>query len=424
MKKLFERLLSRISRAILKKYKPKVIAITGSIGKTSAKEAIFAVVSSKFEARKNIRNYNNEFGLPFTIIGVPSPKRNPFKWILLFAKSFWMISFYSHYPKVLVLELGIDRPGDMDHLMDIVKPDIAVLTTIGISHLEYFSSEQQIFEEKSRIFRDLTSRDFAILNMDDQKVRQAIPKVRSKIITFGKDSASDLKIVDSTTTYSHNNNAFGTMAHFNYKGKVTPIFLRNILGVPHISASAAAAAAGIAMGMEMTEISNALTNYHPEPGRLRTIEGLHGSTIIDDTYNAAPLSMRVAIEELIHFPSAHKIAVLGDMLELGKLSEQSHKDVAKQITNSSVDYFIGVGPQMKLAYNELKRTMFKEDHLYWFEKSTDAIATLESLLRDNTAVLIKGSQGMRMEKIVREVIADKSRAAELLCRQDPDWLNK
>ncbi|GAC1412368.1 MAG: hypothetical protein NVSMB66_1220 [Candidatus Doudnabacteria bacterium] len=424
MKRLFKSLLFRISRAILKKYKPKVIAITGSIGKTSTKEAIFSVISSKFESRKNIRNYNNEFGLPFTIIGAPSPKRNPFKWLALFAKSFWMIYFYSHYPKVLVLELGIDRPGDMDRLMDMVKPDIAVLTTIGISHIEYFSSEQQIFEEKSRIFRDLKANDFAILNMDDQKVRQAIPKVRSKIITFGKDPSSDLKVVDSTTTYSQNNNAFGTIAHFNYKGKVTPIFLRNILGLPHVSAAAAAAAVGIAMGMEMTEISDGLTNYHPEPGRLRTIEGKHGSTIIDDTYNAAPLSTRVAIEELIHFPSAHKIAVLGDMLELGKLSEQSHRDVAKQITNSSIDYFIGVGPEMKIAYNELKRTMFKEDHLYWFEKSSDAISILESLLRDNTAVLIKGSQGARMEKIVREAIADKSRAHLLLCRQDTDWLNK
>jgi UDP-N-acetylmuramoyl-tripeptide--D-alanyl-D-alanine ligase len=424
MKKLTQKLLFRISRAILKKYKPKVIGITGSIGKTSAKEAIFAVVSSKYETRKNIKNYNNEFGLPFTIIGVESPKRNPFKWISLLVKSFWMIYLYSHYPKVLVLEMGIDRKGDMDVLVDIAKPDIAVLTTIGISHIEWFSSEQQIFEEKVKIFRDLKNTDFAIINMDDQKVRQAIPRLKSKIITYGSDSASDVKIVDYKTTYSHNNNAFGTLTHLNYKGKVTPVFLRGILGVPHISASASATAVGLAMGMELSEISDGLINYQPEPGRMRIIPGMNKSTIIDDTYNAAPLSMKVAIEELVHFPAARKAAILGDMLELGDLSDQSHRDIATHITNSSIDYFVGVGPKMKLVYNELKRTMFKEDHLFWFEKSTDAIPVMDEILQDNTVALVKGSQGMRMEKIVREVIADKSRAAQLLCRQDLDWLNK
>jgi UDP-N-acetylmuramoyl-tripeptide--D-alanyl-D-alanine ligase len=178
------------------------------------------------------------------------------------------------------------------------------------------------------------------------------------------------------------------------------------------------------MGMELSEISDGLINYQPEPGRMRIIPGMNKSTIIDDTYNAAPLSMKVAIEELVHFPAARKAAILGDMLELGDLSDQSHRDIATHITNSSIDYFVGVGPKMKLVYNELKRTMFKEDHLFWFEKSTDAIPVMDEILQDNTVALVKGSQGMRMEKIVREVIADKSRAAQLLCRQDLDWLNK
>ncbi len=422
MKKIIQKLLFRASRAILKKYRPKVIGITGSIGKTSAKEAIFAVVSQKYEARKNIKNYNNEFGLPFTIIGVESPKRNPFKWMVLFLKSFWMVYFYSHYPKVLVLELGIDRPGDMDILMDVVKPDIAVLTTIGISHLEWFSSEQQILAEKSRIFRDLTAKDFAILNIDDSKVRQVLPKLRTKIIGYGFDNAADLKITDCKTSYSPNNKTYGTLMHLGYKGKTVPVFLSNLLGVPHISASAAGASVGIAMGMELSEISEALANYQPQAGRMRPLQGVNGATIIDDTYNAAPLSMRVAIEELVNFPAAHKIAVLGDMLELGNLSEESHKDVARQIINSSIDYFVAVGPRMKDAHSELKRSMFKEDHMFWFEKSEQAIKKVEELMRDNTVVLVKGSQGTRMEKIVREIILDKKDAAKLLCRQDPDWL--
>ncbi len=422
MKSFIQKRLFRISRAILRKYKPKIIGVTGSIGKTSAKEAIYSVLSSKFDTRKNIKNYNNEFGLPFTIIGMESPKRNPLKWLKLFLKSYGMIIFYSHYPQVLVLEMGIDRPGDMDKLVDLVHPHVAVLTTIGLSHIEYFSNEQQILEEKSKIFRELQKNDFAVLNMDDLKVRQAIPKIRGKIITYGFDSSSDFKITDYKTTYVQN--SFGTLAHFAYKGKTVPVFLAGILGVPHISAAAAAGAAGVAMGMELTEIADALVNYKPEPGRMRVVPGMDKSVIIDDSYNAAPLSTKTALDELVKFPAQRRVAVLGDMLELGDLSDQSHRDIAGIITKSNINYFIAVGPQMKLAYNELKRTMFNEAHLYWFEKSTDAIETVKNLLEENTVVLVKGSQGMRMEKISREIIADKKNAHNLIPRQTPDWLKK
>lgn len=424
MKKLVQKILFRCSRAILRKYKPKVIGITGSIGKTSAKEAIFAVVSAKFKARKNIKNYNNEFGLPFTIIGVDSPKRNVLKWLGLFAKAFWMIYFYSEYPKVLVLELGIDRPGDMDVLMDIVKPDIAVLTTIGISHLQYFSSEQQILEEKSKIFRDLGARDTAILNIDDVRVRQVISRLKTKIITYGSDHMADLRVVNYQTIYSQSSGTYGTSMQVKYDNKNASIFLGNTLGLPHVSAAACGAAVGLAMGMELSEISTALMNYAPEPGRLRAIRGLQGSMIIDDTYNAAPLSASVAIDELIHFPAAKKIVVVGDMLELGNLSEQSHKDLAKKLAATAIDQFVAVGPQMKYAYEEMKRLSFKHDNLFWFEKSTDAIDKVKELLAPNTVVLVKGSQGVRMEKIVRAIMAEPAQAHRLLTRQEPDWLAK
>src|SRR6185369_5763685 len=138
MQRFVQKLLAFFSRKILAKYKPKIIGITGSVGKTSAKEAIFLVVSQTHRARKPDRNFNNEFGLPFTIIGVDSPQRHPLKWLKVFAQATGLILFRQRYPEILVLEMGIDRPGDMDYLLSIAYPDIAVITNIGISHYEFF----------------------------------------------------------------------------------------------------------------------------------------------------------------------------------------------------------------------------------------------------------------------------------------------
>ncbi len=424
MKKLFQNLLARISCKILRKYKPRIVGITGSIGKTSAKEASFVVAKSKFRARTNIKNYNNEFGLPFTIIGVESPKRNPFKWLQLFIKSAWMLWVYLPYPEVLILEMGIDRPGDMDYLVSIAPPDIAVLTTIGISHLEFFGSENAILQEKSKIFSRMGEHGSAVLNIDDAKVRSVIPRLRSKIITYGFSQGADLRIVEHQTTYSKNDRSYGTLFKLSYKGATVPIFLSGTLGMPHLMACTAAAAVGLSLGMNLNECAAALANYRGQTGRLQIIPGMQGSTIIDDTYNAAPLSTQIALKELADFPAQKKVAILGDMLELGNLSEQSHRDIAKQLIDSSVDYFIGVGSQMKLAVEDLRIWRYKSDHVFWFEKSTDAIEKARQLVSEGAVILVKGSQGMRMEKIVREIMNDQSQAPKLLVRQEKDWLKK
>src|SRR5258708_6717222 len=137
MIKAIQKLLAYLAKKILAKYKPKIIGITGSVGKTSAKEAIFLVVAEKFKARKSPKNFNNELGLPFAIIGVDSPGRNIFKWIGVFFKAGALILFKQKYAQILVLELGVDRPRDMDYLLSIVKANVSVITNIGISHNEF-----------------------------------------------------------------------------------------------------------------------------------------------------------------------------------------------------------------------------------------------------------------------------------------------
>lgn len=422
MKEIFEKLLAYFAKKIIAKYKPKVIGITGSIGKTSTKEAVFAVASSKFHTRTNIKNYNNEFGLPLSIIGEESPKRNPLKWIYVFCKAFWMTYAFVEYPKVLVLEMGVDKPGDMDHLVEIVNPDIAVLTSIGISHLKNFGSQQGILNEKSKIFKNFDKENTAVLNVDDSMTKALIAKINSSVLTYGFDSAADVCVLDYKSVYSKNENIFGTLFKLSYKGAVLPVEIKNVIGAPHVQACAAAAAVGLSLGINLHDIGQALANYKPQPGRLRVIEGIRDSYIIDDTYNAAPQSIEAALKELFDFPVAHKVAVLGDMLELGNLSDSSHQNIGKALLEYHVDYAILVGPQMKLAYNELLNSSFPPDRVFHFMESADAINKTKEIILSASAVLVKGSQGMRMEKITKAIMAHPEKAEKLLCRQEPYWL--
>ncbi|MHB8871405.1 MAG: UDP-N-acetylmuramoyl-tripeptide--D-alanyl-D-alanine ligase [Candidatus Doudnabacteria bacterium] len=416
MKKTFQKILLKYSKTILHKYKPEIVAVTGSVGKTSAKEAIFSVLRAKYPkqgiVRKNNKNYNNEFGLSFTIIGVDSPKRNPFKWIFVFLKAFILSRFFSHYPKVLILELGIDRPGDMDVLTEIIKPHIAVLTTIGVSHLQNFKNENQIFEEKRKIFKHLSVNDYAILNQDDAKVRTAVSGLKSKVLTYGFDSSSDLWI-DGYNPIYEKGGIYGSSFTLKYLGEKEDIFLPNTIGIQHVSAAVAAAAVGIAQGMDLSQISAALRYYKPEPGRMGILPGEYGTVILDDTYNAAPLSMHAALRELASFPASHKVAVLGDMLELGPESEQAHINIANEIKELQLDSVILVGPEMHLAYEHLKKSGFNET-TQWFKSSVLAIQASRKLLAGNTVMLIKGSRGMHMDRVVREVMRDKEHAERLL----------
>ena len=160
------------ARLVLHKYKPEVIGITGSVGKTSAKEAIYTVLESKFNVRKNIKNYNNEIGLPLTVIGVESPGKNPIGWFNVGLKVLrLMLIRDKNYPKILILEMGIDRPGDMDYLCNIIQPRIGVVTNISQSHLEYFESLAQIQKEKSKLIKQLPKGGWAVLSSDNEKAK-------------------------------------------------------------------------------------------------------------------------------------------------------------------------------------------------------------------------------------------------------------
>ena len=286
---LLEKILQMMAMAVLKRHKPSIVAITGSVGKTSAKNAIFEVLSSKFSVRENQKNYNNEIGIPLTIIGAESGGRNIFSWLGVFLRWFGVL-FSLNYPKILVLELGVDRPGDMAHFMSFIKPTVGVVTNVSASHLEFFGTEEKIAKEKKVLVKFLDENGFAILNGDDELVAQMRKNIKANVITFGFDQ--DCPVNASSLAYNYQGEMpDGISFKLNYDGKNIPIRLKNILAGHYVYAALAAVSTGIVFKMNLVEIAQALENLKSPAGRMNLLHGIAGSYIIDDSYNASPFQL-------------------------------------------------------------------------------------------------------------------------------------
>lgn len=412
-----------MAKTILKRHKPRIVAITGSVGKTSAKTAIFEVLSSKFSVRENQKNYNNEIGIPLTIIGAESGERNILRWLWVFLKWLWTL-VYPFYPEILVLELGVDRPGDMAYFMSFIHPYIGVVTNVSSSHLEYFSTLEKIAKEKGVLIKSLKASSFAVLNIDDELTFQMKDSTKAQIMTFGLDQDAQINASNSSYNYHQSGRPDGISFKLNYDGKNIPIRLKHILGQHYVYPALTAVASGLVFKMNLVEIAQALENFKAPVGRMNLLSGKNNSHIIDDTYNASPESTLAALETLSQLKSERKIAVLGDMLELGQQSHASHREIGKKIFQSKIDLVVLMGERMNDAHRELISHSFPADRIMRFMGHKNAINFLEKTLKKGDFVLVKGSQGMRMEKVVEGILADPKQAKNLLCRQAKQWKNK
>ncbi len=421
--KILETILRWMAVIILKKYNPQIIGITGSVGKTSAKEAVFLVISGKFRARKNIKNYNNEIGIPLTIIGAESGNKSFIKWLKVFLK--WLVVVVSplEYPEVIILEMGIDRPGDMKRLTDFIPIRIGIVTVISSSHLEFFKGIDQIAKEKGKIIEALPPGGIAILNADDELVFKMKENIESEVISYGFSREAQVRATNIVNVIE-DEKPQGLSFKLDYQGKSVPVRLPHIIAPYQIYAVLAGVSAGIAMKINLIDITKALDNFSPPPGRMNLLAGASGSMIIDDTYNSSPKSAIAALETIEKIKSSRKIAVLGDMLELGKEEEAGHKEIARKIFAINADMFFAVGDRMKMAISELERMGYAKEKIFWFENPGEAGAELLEKIKKGDLILVKGSQGMRMEKIVEKIIVEPAKARNFLCRQSSDWWKK
>ncbi len=429
MKNTFKKIVSKIlifeSRLVLRKYKPKIIAITGSVGKTSTKDTVYAVLSTFAKVRKSDKSYNSEIGLPLTILGVPNGWNDPVRWILNILKGAWLIIWTHKYPEWLVLEVGVGKPGDMKKTASWLRTDAVIITTMGTTpvHIEFFNSFKHLVEEKSGLIKTLRPDGLLVLNKDDEAVMSMKSKSKARTITYGFTEGADILGSGESIFYNADGMPEGINFRIDEGGVSIPVFIEGVFGRNHVYAALASLALASGLKWNMLDSANAVKNYDVPPGRMRLLLGINGSFIIDDTYNSSPFAAEAALKTLGEIKSLRKIAVLGDMLELGKHTEEAHKSIGG-IVKEQADILVVVGPRAQDIKEGALLAGMSKKNIFEFSNSFLAGEFLKTFVEKNDLILVKGSQGMRMERVVEAILDERLDKKKLLVRQDKEWKEK
>lgn len=417
MKQLLEKILKTLTQSIIRKYAPEIIGITGSVGKTTTKKAIYTVLATTYNVRANIKNYNNEIGIPLSVIGMKSGNKSLVKWLFIFFKALRLIIFKDkNYPDILVLEMGADKPGDIAYLTELVPVKVGVVTAVAEVHIEFFENLDHIAKEKGNLIRALPENGYAVLNADDAKVLHMGSQTKAEVVTYGHGKENDYVITDK-----ENKNETGLSFTVKDQDGTMEVHLPKLIGKHFTSAILTAIAVGKIYSLDIISIIKSLQEFQPPNGRMRLLDGIKKTLIIDDTYNSSPLAAGLALDELARIKGQKKYAVLGDMLELGKYAEQSHQDIGKKVAQLKIDYLITAGELARDFARGAKAAGMNLDHIFSFKDSIEAGRFLQKRMKPGDVILAKGSQGARMERVVKEVMARPEHASDLLVRQDKPW---
>jgi UDP-N-acetylmuramoyl-tripeptide--D-alanyl-D-alanine ligase len=422
---VFASVLATLARSVVRKYKPIVIMVTGSVGKTSTKDAVAAALAHTFFIRKSDKSQNSEFGVPFTILGVENPWANPFAWMKIFLEALALILLPNHYPKLLVLEVGADHPGDLAKILKIAKPDAVIVTLLPSVpvHVEAYATPAAVREEEFEPAHALASGAPLIYCADDIFASVYAKSIDAQLCTFGVSREATVRIEDASVWVEEENVLpKGMRAKLVIMDREYDLTVPGVLGRSQLYAPAAAIATAITLGMTPEEALKGLTDYLPPYGRGRLFKGKKETMLIDDTYNSSPAAVEEILRSLELVQSAsssntmhRRIAVLGDMLELGRYSVAEHERIGH------INVLITVGKRARAIADAARVDGMSDDSIYQFDTAIEAVVTLENLLQEGDVVLVKGSQGMRMERIVRPLLANIG-DAKYLVRQNAEWL--
>jgi len=427
LRNIVVKLLTWEARAVLSRYKPHIVAVTGSVGKTTSKEAIYAALSGSLFVRKNQKSLNSEIGVPLTILGLENAWNSPFKWGWNLLVGLWRLFAWHPYPAWLVLEVGADRPGDIRAIASWLRPDIAVITGVSDipAHVEYFDSPEDVYKEKKILAEYLKPGGKLIINGDNERMKRLQSEYRGASVTYGTEDGNDFHAKD-VEILREEERPIGMRFRAEHGGSSVPIEVFGALGMPRVLSALAAIAVGEAVGVDTISAVDALRMWEPPPGRLRVLDGLKGSLIIDDTYNSSPVAALAALDILKEAGQGRRrIAVLGDMLELGRYSKDAHVKVGERAAECC-DLLITVGFRSKATAEAALDAGMKDIQVrqYELDEAQRAGKELEAELKEGDLVLVKGSQGLRMEHTVLEIMAEPARASELLVRQEEAWSHR
>lgn len=411
-------LLALAARGVIRRYKPTVVMVTGSVGKTSTKDAVAEVLMKRFLVRKSEKSFNSDFGVPLTILGVENPWYNPLAWLAVWRRAFGLLLLPNHYPTLLVLEVGSERPGDMAHILRIVTPHAVVVTALPpISvHVEAYASPEAVQEEEFSPAFALPGAAPLVIPIDDVYALRNAVRTPARVYTYGYSSDAQVRIGEGSFAIRDGIVA-GMEAQVAVGEEGGMAVALGSVGQAQVLPLAAAIAVGTAFDIPLAESLEALSAYVPPPGRGRLLRGIRDSIVIDDSYNASPAAVEQALATLKAFPHAkRRIAVLGDMLELGRYSFSEHERIAA-LARDSADLVVGVGIRARAF------TAASGSEALHYDTSYTAAEALPELVKPGDVILVKGSQSIRTERIAEALLADPADAAYLV-RQERVWKRK
>lgn len=352
-------------------YKIPLIAVSGSSGKTTTKDMIAAIMMTSRPVLKTEGNKNNLIGLPQTLLRLTS----------------------AH--KIAVVELGVSEPREMEQLANMCKPDVAVITNIGRVHLETLGTLEGVAKAKAPLFEYLKDGGTKVVNLDDPWTLKidSIMKPDAKRITFSLKEKADVRVLG----YSLDPALLALNIELDVRGAAVKVQLHSP-AVCNVANAAAATAASLAAGATVEEIQQGLNMFAPSAGRMEVIKAM-GATIINDTYNSNPEAVISALTTL-KSAAGGKIAVLGDMLELGAASEEAHKEVGRAVANAGVSGLIAIGAFSKNIIEGATGAGFSAKRALAFESKAEALSALKAMIKEGDTVLVKGSRGVALEEIV------------------------
>lgn len=350
----------------LRNHRPvKVVGVTGSVGKTSTRDMVYSVVKQKYKSLKTEGNYNNEIGLPLTILRY-------------------------HDEEVLVLEMGMNHLQEMSRLSMIARPDIACITNVGTAHIGELGSRENILKAKLEIIDGMKEGSTLIINQDNDML-QTVELPHFNVVRVGKGKEASIQA--SHIVLEETKSSF----EVEYQGKKEIIEVP-VQGEHNISNALIAIAVGIELNISLEDIKKGIQEFKLTKNRMDILEKNH-KTVIDGTYNASVDSMKSSIDVLANYKK-RKVAILADMLELGDYSQQLHEEVGSYVASKGINILVCVGKEAKYIYQKARESM---KDVYYFESNQEVIARLDELLKEDDVILVKGSHSMNLKEVVEKI---------------------
>lgn len=422
MKETLKRIVTSVliweAKTALKKHRPKIVMIAGSVGKTSTKDAVASVLALKFTVRKSEKSFNSEIGVPLTILGIENAWGNPFKWLINLWKGF-VVARADAFPEYLVLEVGADHPGDIKRMMAWLRPDIAVVTSFPDTpvHVEFFASREALWDEDAEIIRALPKDGLLVASGDDKNIANYLASSPAPFLTYGIVNPATVRGA-FVVPYLENGKVAGMGMKVEYRSNAFPVRIPGILGPQLCYSALAGITVGAHLGIPLLECITAVAEGELPKGRMRLYQGVNDSIIIDDTYNSSPIALEAALHALEGITApGKKIVLLGDMRELGGYSVTEHKK-AGLLAGNIADIVIGVGESAKDLMESAKGK--KASVVEWHRNASEAGRAIKEKISQGDIILVKGSQGVRMERCAEMLLANTEDIRNLP-RQDREW---